>query len=83
MPQGPAPTAPTTQTGGPPQAPPVNNQNIYHQNAMAPPTDPAEHLLMAKAQELLKQRRRQQNLAWELWQVQVLLLSLLIHRRTL
>ena len=27
MPQGPAPTAPTTQTGGPPQAPPVNNQN--------------------------------------------------------
>ena len=30
MPQGPAPTAPThtSQTGGPPQAPPVNNQNI-------------------------------------------------------
>ena len=27
MPQEPAPTAPTTQTGGPPQAPPVNNQN--------------------------------------------------------
>ena len=30
MPQGPAPTAPThtSQTGGPPWAPPVNNQNI-------------------------------------------------------
>ena len=29
MPQGPATTAPThtSQTGGPPQAPPVNNQN--------------------------------------------------------
>ena len=27
MPQGPAPTAPTTQAGGPPQAPPVNNPN--------------------------------------------------------
>ena len=36
MPQGPAPTAPTTQTGGPPQAPPVNNQNRDHQ-------DPPEH----------------------------------------
>ena len=30
MPQGPAPTAPThtSQTGGPPRAPPVNNQNV-------------------------------------------------------
>ena len=27
VPQGPAPTAPTLQTGGPPWAPPVNNQN--------------------------------------------------------
>ena len=36
MPHGPAPTAPTSQTGGPPQAPPVNNQNRYHQ-------DPPEH----------------------------------------
>ena len=33
MPQGPAPTAPkhTSQTGGPPQAPPVNNQNMEGQ----------------------------------------------------
>ena len=29
-PQGPAPTAPTTQAGGPPQAPPVNNPNRDH-----------------------------------------------------
>ena len=38
MPQGPAPTASThtSQTGGPPQAPPVNNQNRDHQ-------DPLEH----------------------------------------
>ena len=38
MPQGPAPTAPThtSQTGGPPQAYPVNNQNKDHQ-------DPPEH----------------------------------------
>ena len=34
MPQGPAPTAPThtSQTGGPPQVPPVNNQNKDHQD---------------------------------------------------
>ena len=34
MPQGPAPTAPThtSQTGGPPWAPPVNNQNRDHQD---------------------------------------------------
>ena len=38
VPQGPAPTAPThtSQTGGPPQASPVNNQNKDHQ-------DPLEH----------------------------------------
>ena len=36
MPQGPAPTAPTSQTGGPPWAPPVRNQNKDHQ-------DPLEH----------------------------------------
>ena len=36
MPQGPAPTAPThpSQTGGPPQAPPVNNQNKDHQDLL-------------------------------------------------
>ena len=36
MPQGPAPTAPTTQAGGPPQAPPVTNPNRDCQ-------DPPEH----------------------------------------
>ena len=34
MPQGPAPMAPTSQTGGPPQAPPVNNQNRDHQDPL-------------------------------------------------
>ena len=34
MPQGPAPTAPTTQAGGPPQAPPVNNTNRDHQDPL-------------------------------------------------
>ena len=32
MPQGPAPAVPTSQTGGPPQAPPVNDQNREHQD---------------------------------------------------
>ena len=32
VPQGPAPTAPSSQTGGPPWAPPVNNQNKDHQD---------------------------------------------------
>ena len=32
MPQGQAPTAPTTQAGGPPQAPPVTNPNNNHQD---------------------------------------------------
>ena len=50
---------------------------------MTPPMDPPEHLQMAKTQELLNQRRRHQNLALELWQVQVLLLSLLTHQKTL
>ena len=54
-----------------------------HQNAMEPPMDPPEHLQMAKAQELPKQGIRQQNLALELHQVQVLLHSLLTHPRTL
>ena len=31
-PQGPAPTAPTTQVGGPPQAPPVNNPSRNYQD---------------------------------------------------
>ena len=50
---------------------------------MEPPMDPPEHLQMAKAQELLKQGIRHQNLTLELCQVQVLLHSLLIHLRTL
>ena len=37
--------------------------------------DPPEHLQMAKAQEMLKQRIWHQNLTLELCQVQVLLLS--------
>ena len=37
-----------------------------HQDAMTPPMDPPEHLQMAKAQELLKQRRRHQNLTLKL-----------------
>ena len=45
------------------------------------PMDPPEHLQMAKGQELLNQRRHW-NLTLELWQVQVLLLSLLTHQRT-
>ena len=34
MPQGPAPAAPTSQTGGLPWAPPVNNQNRDHQDLL-------------------------------------------------
>ena len=34
MPQGPAPTAPTIPTGGPPWVPPVNNQNTDHQDPL-------------------------------------------------
>ena len=33
-PQGSAPTAPTTQAGGPPQAPPVTNTNRNHQDPL-------------------------------------------------
>ena len=82
-PQGSAPTAPSSQAGGPPQAPPVNNSNKnhqIHQNAMQPPTDPPKHLQMAKAQDLPKQRIKQENLTLKLHQVQVLLHSLLILR---
>ena len=32
VPQGPAPTAPSSHTGGPPWAPPVNNQKKDHQD---------------------------------------------------
>ena len=76
MPQGSAPAVPTSQTGGPPQASPVSNHNKNHQ-------EPPEHLWMAKAQELLKQEIRQQNLTLELHQVQVLPHSLLILRTLL
>ena len=65
---------------------PASNQNKDHQDppeCNEPPMDPPEHLQMAKAQELLKQGIRHQNLTLELRQVQVLLLSLLIHLRTL
>ena len=52
-----------------------------HWNAMTP-MDPPKHLQMAKAKELLNQRRHQ-NLILEIQQIQVLLLSLLTHQRTL
>ena len=64
-----------------PQSPIQTETTRIHQNAMTP-MDPPEHLQMAKAQELLNQRRHQ-NLTLGLWQVQVLLLSLLTHQRTL
>ena len=50
---------------------------------MEPPMDPPEQLQMAKAQELLKQEIRHQNLTLELHQVQVLPHSLLILRALL
>ena len=46
-------------------------------------SDTSHFLWMAKAQELLKQGIRHQNLTLELHQVQVLLHSLPIHPRTL
>ena len=54
-----------------------------YQNTMEPPMDPPVHLQMAKAQELLKQGIRQENLALEVHQVQVLPHSLLILRTPL
>ena len=64
-----------------PQSPIQTKTTRIHWNAMTP-MDPPEHLQMAKAQELLNQRRHW-NLTLELQQVQVLLLSLLTHQRTL
>ena len=46
------------------------------------PMDPPKHLQMAKAKELLNQRRHQ-NIVLGLQQIQVLLLSLRTHQRTL
>ena len=54
-----------------------------HWNTMEPPMDPPEHLQIVKAQELLKEGTRCQNLALEHNQVQVLLHSLLNHLKTL
>ena len=64
-----------------PQSPIQAETTRIHQNAMTP-MDPPEHLQRAKAQELLNQRRHR-NLTLEIWQIQVLLPSLLIHKRTL
>ena len=50
---------------------------------MEPPMDPPEHLQIVKAQELLKERTRHQNLTMEHHQVQVLPHSLLNHPKTL
>ena len=59
-PQGSAPTAPTTQAGGPPQAPPQppiqTETTRIHQNASTP-MDPPKHLQRTKV--LLNQRRHQ------------------------
>ena len=64
-----------------PQSPNQTRTTRIHQNTMTP-MDPPEHLQMAKAQELSNQRRHQ-NLILGLRQIQVLLLSLLTHQRTL
>ena len=50
---------------------------------MEPPMDPPEHLCIIKAQELLKEGTRCQNLTLEHHQVKVLLHSLLNHLRAL
>ena len=47
------------------------------------PMDSPKHLRMAKAHGMLLNQRRHQNLILETQQIQVLLLSLLIHQRTL
>ena len=64
-----------------PQSPIQTETTRIHQNAMTP-MDPPKHLQMAKAKELLNQRRHR-NLILEIQQIQVLLLSLLTHQRTL
>ena len=60
-----------------PQSPNQTRTTRIHQNAMTP-MDPPKHLQMAKAKELPNQRRHR-NLILEIWQIQVLLLSLLTH----
>ena len=64
-----------------PQSPIQAETTRIHWNAMTP-MDPPKHLQMAKAKELLNQRRHQ-NLILGLQQIWVLLLSLLTHQRTL
>ena len=63
------------------QSPNQTQTTRIHQNTMTP-MDPPKHLQMAKAKELPNQRRHW-NLVLEIWQIQVLLLSLLTHQRTL
>ena len=61
-PQGSAPAAPTTQVGGPPQAPQSLNQvqaSRIHRNAMTP-MDPPKHPQTARAQVLPSQKRHRQ-----------------------
>ena len=88
MPQGPAPTAPThtSQTGGLPWAPPVNNQNRDHQDPLecngttnGSTRAPAD----SKGPGAVKEGTRCQNLTLEHHQIQVLLHSLLNHLKTL
>ena len=64
-----------------PQSPIQTETTRIHQNIMTP-MDPPKHPRMAKAMECLNQRRCW-NLILETQQIQVLLLSLLIHQRTL
>ena len=88
VPQGPAPTAPTSQTGGPPQAPPVNNpehrSTRIHQNAMEPPVRfIPEHLWIGnRSTGAAKGRNKASEPCPGTSSVQALLHSLLIHLRT-
>ena len=88
MPQGPAPAAPTSQTGGPTMGSSSQQSEQRspgpHQNTMETTNGSTRSPVgWAKAQELLKQEIRHQNLILEFRQVQVLPHSLLIHLRTL
>ena len=65
-----------------PQSPIQIETTRVHRNDAMTPMDPPKHLQMAKAKELINQIRHQ-NLVLGLQQIQVLLLSLRTHQRTL
>ena len=85
-PQGSAPTTPSSQAGGPPQVPPVNNQNRDHQD---PPecngttNGSTRAPANGKGPGAVKAKNKASEPCLELCQVQVLLLNLLIHLRVL